>query len=79
LAYAGFPEKRLKMSDETLPQKNLTPRTSAFLDVDTPDDLHIVDVLIEERCPKLRASPAWPLAAPGALFHARLRQGPAHG
>ena len=26
--------------------------------------LHIVDELIEERCPRLRASPAWPLARP---------------
>lgn len=26
--------------------------------------LHIVDELIEERCPRLRASPAWPMARP---------------
>lgn len=52
------------MSDETLPQNPLVPRKSAFLDAETPDDLHIVDVLIEERCPKLRASPVWPLVRP---------------
>ena len=37
---------------------------SAFLPAEALNDSHIVDVLIEERCPKLRASPAWPLARP---------------
>ena len=49
------------MTEETPP---VAPRKSAFLDVETPDDLHIVDVLIEERCPKLRANPSWPLIRP---------------
>lgn len=37
---------------------------AAFLPETERDDAHIVDVLIEERCPRLRASPAWPLARP---------------
>lgn len=36
----------------------------AFLAAGERTDAHIVDVLIEERCPKLRASPAWPVARP---------------
>ena len=52
------------MTEETLPSPPVAPRKSAFLDVETPDDLHIVDVLIEERCPKLRANPSWPLIRP---------------
>jgi putative hemolysin len=36
----------------------------AFLPAGERTDAHIVDVLIEERCPKLRASPAWPVARP---------------
>jgi len=53
------------------------PRKSAFLDVETSDDLHIVDVLIEERCPKLRASPSWPLIRPvlyGLLGYGKARR-----
>ena len=52
------------MTEESLQKKPLVPKRSAFLDVETPEDLHIVDVLIEERCPKLRASPTWPLLRP---------------
>ena len=52
------------MTEETLPPQPLTPKKSAFLDVETPADQHIVDVLIEERCPHLRANPAWPLMRP---------------
>ena len=52
------------MTEKTLPPQPVAPRKSAFLDVETPDDLHIVDVLIEERCPKLRANPSWPLLRP---------------
>ena len=52
------------MTEETLPSQPRAPQKSAFLDVETPDDQHIVDVLIEERCPKLRASPTWPLLRP---------------
>jgi len=37
---------------------------SAFLPAEERSDAHIVDVLIEERCPGLRASPAWPVARP---------------
>jgi hypothetical protein len=36
----------------------------AFLPAGERTDAHIVDRLIEERCPKLRASPAWPVARP---------------
>ncbi len=36
-------------------------RVSAFLPAAERSDVHIVDTLIEERCPSLRASPAWPL------------------
>ncbi|MCA8903118.1 MAG: acyltransferase, partial [Hyphomonas sp.] len=52
------------MTEEALPPAPGVPAKSAFLDVETNDDLHIVDVLIEERCPKLRANPAWPLIRP---------------
>ena len=52
------------MNEDTLPSQPATPRKSAFLDVETRDDLHIVDVLIEERCPKLRAHPSWPVVRP---------------
>ncbi|MEZ5947220.1 MAG: 1-acyl-sn-glycerol-3-phosphate acyltransferase [Hyphomonas sp.] len=52
------------MADETLPKPPATSGKSAFLDVELAGDQHIVDVLIEERCPKLRASPAWPVARP---------------
>ena len=52
------------MTEKTLSQQPLAPRKSAFLDVETPADMHIVDVLIEERCPKLRASPSWPVVRP---------------
>lgn len=48
---------------------------SAFLPAAEPSDSHIVDVLIEERCPKLRASPAWPLARP--LLYSMLGYGKA--
>ncbi len=52
------------MTDEiaTAPQAGST--VSAFHEAATDADQHIVDVLIEERCPKLRASWAWPLVRP---------------
>lgn len=50
---------------------------AAFLPETERDDAHIVDVLIEERCPRLRASPAWPVARPllySILGYAKARQ-----
>ena len=52
------------MTDETVTPGVKTRSLSAFLPAEVPTDAHIVDVLIEERCPKLRASPAWPIARP---------------
>lgn len=50
------------MTDET----TLTPPAAQPATLFTAGDrgLHIVDELIEERCPRLRASPAWPIARP---------------
>ncbi len=52
------------MTDETVTPHVKTRSLSAFLPAEERTDLHIVDVLIEERCPKLRASAAWPVARP---------------
>lgn len=52
------------MTDDTVTPAAKTRSLSAFLPAEERSDLHIVDVLIEERCPKLRASPAWPVARP---------------
>ena len=52
------------MTDETVTPGAKSGTLSAFLPAEERGDLHIVDVLIEERCPKLRASPLWPLARP---------------
>jgi len=52
------------MSDESLIAKSSTLRGSAFLDAEKNNDQHIVDTLIEERCPKLRESWSWPLVRP---------------
>lgn len=52
------------MTDNALPPEPAASRKSAFLDVETPADQHIVDVLIEERCPHIRAHPAWPVIRP---------------
>jgi putative hemolysin len=52
------------MTDETVTPAANTRSLAAFLPADVRSDAHIVDVLIEERCPKLRASPAWPVARP---------------
>jgi putative hemolysin len=50
---------------EPVPVKPPTSGTlAAFLPAQELRDAHIVDVLIEERCPKLRSSPAWPVARP---------------
>lgn len=51
------------MSDEILSPAAAKRPVSAFATMGHTD-AHIVDVLIEERCPKLRASPAWPVARP---------------
>lgn len=65
------------MSDETA-TPGVKPRSlQAFLPAEERRDAHIVDVLIEERCPKLRASPAWPVARPllySLLGYRRARQ-----
>ena len=52
------------MTDETLTEKLPVVRPSAFLDVDENFDQHIVDVLIEERCPRLCTSRSWPIVRP---------------
>lgn len=52
------------MTDDTVPNPAASAAQSAFLPEQERSDVHIVDVLIEERCPRLRASPAWPLARP---------------
>ncbi len=56
------------MSDESLTGKPVSAPASAFLAAEEKkDDRHIVDVLIEERCPKLRSNWSWPLVRP-ALY-----------
>ncbi len=52
------------MTDETVTPLAHTRSLAAFLPEQERTDAHIVDVLIEERCPKLRASLAWPVARP---------------
>ena len=52
------------MTNESVTPAANTRSLAAFLPAEERTDAHIVDVLIEERCPKLRASPAWPLARP---------------
>lgn len=52
------------MTDDTVPNPAASAAQSAFLPEQERSDAHIVDVLIEERCPRLRASPAWPVARP---------------
>ncbi|MBY9065686.1 1-acyl-sn-glycerol-3-phosphate acyltransferase [Hyphomonas sp. WL0036] len=52
------------MTDDSAAKPVATTGMAAFLPETERDDAHIVDVLIEERCPRLRASPAWPLARP---------------
>ena len=63
------------MTDETVVPAAKTRSLDAFLPAEARSDAHIVDVLIEERCPKLRASPAWPVARP--LLYAILGYGKA--
>jgi len=52
------------MTDDIVTQAAKTRSLEAFLPAGERTDAHIVDVLIEERCPKLRASSAWPVARP---------------
>jgi len=52
------------MTDDIAPPAAKARSLDAFLPAGERTDAHIVDVLIEERCPKLRASPAWPVARP---------------
>lgn len=74
---AGPPggNRRQAMTDETVTPPAKTRSLAAFLPEQERTDAHIVDVLIEERCPKLRASPAWPLARP--LLYSMLGYGKA--
>jgi putative hemolysin len=55
------------MTDEIVTPLAASRAVSAFLEDERDDHRHIVDVLIEERCPKLRSSWSWPLVRP-ALF-----------
>ncbi len=52
------------MPEDIKNMKKNSEATSAFLDSVTNDAKHIVDVLIEERCPKLCQSGSWPLLRP---------------
>ncbi len=52
------------MADDPIANPAVPAAQSAFLPEVERRDAHIVDVLIEERCPRLRASPAWPIARP---------------
>jgi putative hemolysin len=55
------------MTDEILPPATKVPPVSAFHVDDSQADKHIVDVLIEERCPRIREHWSWPLVRP-ALY-----------
>lgn len=57
-------KKRAFMTDEPAASPAPLSALSAFLPEEDRSDAHIVDVLIEERCPRLRASPVWPVARP---------------
>lgn len=63
------------MTDEIAAQAPKTRSLEAFLPAAERIDAHIVDVLIEERCPRLRASSVWPVARP--LLYALLGYGKA--
>ncbi|MFN3609626.1 MAG: GNAT family N-acetyltransferase [Hyphomonas sp.] len=52
------------MTDEPLARPAPSSALAAFLPAEERAGLHIVDALIEERCPRLRASAAWPVARP---------------
>ena len=52
------------MTDEIASPQAASRAVSAFLQDAAANDRHIVDVLIEERCPKLRSSWSWPLVRP---------------
>ncbi len=54
------------MTDDMLPPP-VAPRVSAFDEAESDTGKHIVDVLIEERCPTLRGHWAWPVVRP-ALY-----------
>ena len=55
------------MTDEIATPPQAGSALSAFHEAAADTDQHIVDVLIEERCPKLRSSWSWPLIRP-ALY-----------
>jgi|AntAceMinimDraft_1070359.scaffolds.fasta_scaffold16193_3 putative hemolysin len=52
------------MTDEIATPPQAGSAVSAFHEAAADTDQHIVDVLIEERCPKLRSSWSWPLVRP---------------
>jgi hypothetical protein len=61
--------------DDAIGRRRDDPRAQPFAPAK-----HIVDVLIEERAPKLSSSPIWPLRCGPLLYtRAELRQGRAHG
>lgn len=65
------------MTDKPAANVVTVPAISAFMPDAESSDMHIVDVLIEERCPRLRASPAWPVLRPllyGMLGYSRARR-----
>ncbi len=52
------------MAEDTKNMKKNSEVPSAFIDLAANEDKHIVDVLIEERCPKLCESRSWPFVRP---------------
>lgn len=56
------PDYGSDMTDDTLTTGKLA--RSAFLPADTSGDKHIVDVLIEERCPSFAGHWTWPVVRP---------------
>jgi putative hemolysin len=65
------------MRDEPVSPSAVSAGASAFASAEGLDARHIVDVLIEERCPGLRAGPGWPFVRPvlyALLGYSRARQ-----
>lgn len=65
------------MTDDSLSPQMPAVRDSAFLTDEERKDTHIVDVLIEERCPSFRAHWSWPVVRPtlyGLLGYRRARR-----
>jgi hypothetical protein len=51
---------------------------AAFIDAEKREG-HIVDIMIEERCPTWVGHWSWPVVKPGAVFVAGLSEGAALG